>query len=75
MSKFKIPSTVVYVPHKTLNYAFSRRSRAKRQRDVQKKRDARVVLLIKPIALPDVLVASPSRRRILKSLINLYGRR
>ena len=56
-------SSLVYVLHKTCNYAFSRRSRARTVKKCTKKRDARckvIVLLHKPIASLTSSLPSPS---------------
>ena len=56
----KISSMLVYIPHKTRNQAFSRRSRAKTGKKCTKKRDARANLLfclLNLLGFFDVLVA------------------
>ena len=69
-------SLLVYVLHKTLNYAFFDRSRA----EAEKKRAARaarflVVLLIKPVAsltLPFAVVGLILKRSIVKQYSTLH---
>ena len=75
ISKFrkrnKISSLLVYVLHKTGNYSFSPRSRAKTAKKCTKKCDGRAKLLLclTNLLFFDVLVAT--RRWILKSLMRL----
>ena len=75
ISKFKkrnkISSLLVYVLHKTGNYSFSPRSRAKTAKKCTKKCDARAKLLLclTNLLFFDVRVAT--RRWILKSLMRL----